>query len=98
MTLLHERLGLSLDEVQSQLSLSEIATIDANGTILNFTKPIENLFPICPVAYAESMIKFLDLKKNGEVQSMMDYLMLYNKVESLISVSPFETPVRLVRD
>lgn len=86
MTLLQERLGLSLDEVQSQLSLSEIATFDANGTILHFTKPIENLFPICPVIYAEAMIKFLDLQKSGEVQSMMDYLMLYNKVESLKSV------------
>ena len=49
----------------------------------------ENLFPICPVVYAEAMIKFLDLQKNGEVQSMMDYLMLYNKVDSLKSVLPF---------
>ena len=86
MTLLQERLNLSLAEVQSQLSLSEIATFDANGRISHFTKPIENLFPICPVVYAEAMIKFLDLQKSGEVQSMMDYLILYNKVESLKSV------------
>ena len=90
MTLLKERLGLSLDEVQSQLSLSEIATFDADGLIINFTKPIENLFPICPVFYAESMIKFRDLQKSGEVQSMMDYLILYNKVASLkLVISPF---------
>ena len=47
-TLLQEKLGLSLDEVQIQLSISEIATFDANGTILHFNKPIEGIFDGLP--------------------------------------------------
>ena len=50
----------------------------------DFIKPIENIFPICPLFYAESMLKFHDLKRSGKIKNMLDYLVIYNEVDTVI--------------
>ena len=50
----------------------------------DFIKPIENIFPICPLFYAESMLKFRDLKRSGKIKNMLDYLVIYNEVDTVI--------------
>lgn len=81
MMLLHERLQLSLNELKQLFSLTDITQFHDDWMTFNFdfTKPIENLFSVCPLTYAHSMIKFNDLKRSKDIENMMDYLVYYNE-------------------
>ena len=79
--LLRENLNLSLDQIIHQLSLSEITEFNQNGMDFIFTRPIDTFFPICPMIYAQSMIKFKNMQQDGTIATMLDYLKIYNKVD-----------------
>ena len=79
--LLMENLNLSLDDTIRQLSLTGITEFNQNGSDFIFIKSIENLFPVCPLTYAQSMIKFKKLQNDGTIVNIMDYLKIYNKVD-----------------
>lgn len=79
--LLMKNLNLPLDEIIHQLSLTGITEFNQNGMDFIFTRPIENLFPICPLTYAQSMIKFRNMQNDGTIVNILDYLKIYNKVD-----------------
>ena len=82
----------SLRDFESVMKINDFVDVIINDDRPRFIVPDANnhLFFYCPIKYIDNLFLFEDLKNEGQISSMKDYLGYYNKADTILTMQAFK--------
>ena len=94
---LNQKMPQSLINFENIMKINEFTQIiiKDDGPHFIIQDKYTNLFSFSPSKYIENLFLFEDLKRKGEIRTMLDYLAYYNKSDTILTMKAFDKMVNL---